>query len=202
MSPRTEEQFEEIRESRKMEIMNTALELFANHGYHTTSISNISEKAGISKGLLYNYFSSKEQLLKSIIDEGIKQISSPIDPNKDGILTEEKFVYYIDEVFELMAKDTVFYKLYFSLLLQPGIFEKFFEKLKRMLSDFSRLLVPFFKMKGIPNPEEEVYFFGAILDGLGLYYINEPGQFPLEKMKRRILKMYQINPEDHYGSGK
>ena len=93
MSPRTEEQFEEIRESRKMEIMNNALELFANYGYHTTSISNISEKAGISKGLLYNYFSSKEELLKSIIDEGIKQISSPIHPNKAGILTDEELQY-------------------------------------------------------------------------------------------------------------
>jgi AcrR family transcriptional regulator len=42
MSPRTEQQFEKIREARKREIMDTALELFASEGYDVTSISKIA----------------------------------------------------------------------------------------------------------------------------------------------------------------
>ena len=67
MSPRTEHQFEQIREARKHDIMVAALELFAAEGFHTTSISKIAARAGISKGLIYNYYSSKEDLIKSII---------------------------------------------------------------------------------------------------------------------------------------
>ena len=66
MSPRTEEQFEEIRESKKNLIQEVALELFATRGYHSTSISMIAKEADISKGLLYNYFESKEELLNSM----------------------------------------------------------------------------------------------------------------------------------------
>ena len=55
MAPRTEQQFEEIRESKKKLILETALELFASEGFHTTPISRIASEAGISKGLLYNY---------------------------------------------------------------------------------------------------------------------------------------------------
>ena len=60
MSPRTPQQFEEIREEKMTLIMDIALEHFANEGYHTTTINHIARHAGISKGLMYNYFESKE----------------------------------------------------------------------------------------------------------------------------------------------
>ncbi|HRW21852.1 MAG TPA: helix-turn-helix domain-containing protein, partial [Bacteroidales bacterium] len=63
MSPRTPEQFEEIRLSKHKLILDTAMKLFASSGYHNTSISKIAKEAGISKGLIYNYFDSKEDLL-------------------------------------------------------------------------------------------------------------------------------------------
>ncbi len=195
MSPRTDEQFEEIREQKKQLIMNTALELFATNGYHSTSIRQITEKAGISKGLIYNYYESKEELLKAIVEKGIRQFMKPFDPNEDGILTEEEFVYYIDEIFRMMENDPGFYKLYFSLLLQPGIFEKFFLKIKEMIAQFSNLLIPFFKQKGIDDPEHETMFLGALLDGLGFYYVSNPPGFPIEIMKRKIFKLYHINPK-------
>ncbi|NOR33588.1 MAG: TetR family transcriptional regulator, partial [Bacteroidales bacterium] len=48
MSPRTPEQFEEIRESRRQQIMDAALELFASEGYSHCSISQLAVHAGIS----------------------------------------------------------------------------------------------------------------------------------------------------------
>ncbi|MDP8201709.1 MAG: helix-turn-helix domain-containing protein [Candidatus Tenebribacter burtonii] len=55
MAPRTEEQFEKVREKSRKLIVNTAMELFAYYGYHNTTIEKISKKAGISKSLIYNY---------------------------------------------------------------------------------------------------------------------------------------------------
>ncbi|MDV7394640.1 helix-turn-helix domain-containing protein, partial [Arthrospira platensis SPKY1] len=51
--------------------MEKALELFAEKGFASTSISQIAKEAGISKGLMYNYFESKEQLLHEIIRQAI-----------------------------------------------------------------------------------------------------------------------------------
>ena len=47
--------------------MDAALELFVTYGYQGTTISQIAKKASVSKGLLYNYFKSKEELLHEII---------------------------------------------------------------------------------------------------------------------------------------
>lgn len=50
-------------------ILRSALELFVRRGYHGTSIKNITQKVGLTKGALYSHFSSKGELLLRIIDQ-------------------------------------------------------------------------------------------------------------------------------------
>lgn len=52
---------------RKIKMLEIALALFAKKGYHATSIQEITEAWGISKGAFYNNFSSKEELMLSIM---------------------------------------------------------------------------------------------------------------------------------------
>ncbi|MFC2086917.1 TetR/AcrR family transcriptional regulator [Bacteroidota bacterium] len=190
--PRTEEQYELIRENKKQLIMDTALELFANEGYFTTSIGKIAERAGIAKGLIYNYFDSKEELIKEIMLTGIDQLFESLDPNKDGILTDEEFVYFINTSFRIIDEKRDFYRLYFSVMFHPHVFTLLYEKLMDFMPVLNAILVPFFKRKGIEDPEGEVLFFGAILDGLGMNHISNPDSFPLDKLKKRIFKLYNI----------
>ncbi|HSH19451.1 MAG TPA: helix-turn-helix domain-containing protein, partial [Draconibacterium sp.] len=105
MSPRSAEQYDDIRKQKKDLILETALELFAENGFHATSISQIAKKAGISKGLTYNYFDSKKEILDNIILEGFDTIYSNFDINQDGILTEEEFIYFIKQSFQLMREN-------------------------------------------------------------------------------------------------
>ena len=49
----------------KEHIMLIAMQLFAKKGYHKTTTDAICKKAGISTGLLFYHFGSKEKLLKS-----------------------------------------------------------------------------------------------------------------------------------------
>ena len=51
------------RSPRREHLINTAIELFREHGYHATGIDRIIEKAGVSKKTLYTHFRSKEELL-------------------------------------------------------------------------------------------------------------------------------------------
>jgi AcrR family transcriptional regulator len=55
-------------EERRLQIMKTALTVFASNGFKGTSIKNIAEAAGISQGLMYHYFPSKEDLLESTVE--------------------------------------------------------------------------------------------------------------------------------------
>lgn len=53
---------------RKNAIINAAQKLFIEKGYHTTSIQDIIDQAGISKGTFYNYFASKIDCLLAILE--------------------------------------------------------------------------------------------------------------------------------------
>jgi AcrR family transcriptional regulator len=54
-------------EERRLQILETALSVFASNGFKGTSIKDIAEAAGISQGLMYHYFSSKEDLLETTV---------------------------------------------------------------------------------------------------------------------------------------
>ena len=52
----------------KERILETALEMFAQSGYLGTSMSDIAEKLGITKGALYKHYTSKQEILDSIVE--------------------------------------------------------------------------------------------------------------------------------------
>lgn len=57
------------RRDRREEILESSLHLFAEKGFHGTSMRDIARTAGITEGLIYHYFSSKRDLFRAIIDE-------------------------------------------------------------------------------------------------------------------------------------
>lgn len=59
----SETKLETIREERKIQIMKAAIKVFAENGVKLTKISMIAKEAGISHGLVYHYFQSKEDVL-------------------------------------------------------------------------------------------------------------------------------------------
>jgi AcrR family transcriptional regulator len=59
--------FRRRKEDRPQEITRAALEAFAENGYAATRVTDVAERAGVSKGLLYLYFRTKEDLFKAVI---------------------------------------------------------------------------------------------------------------------------------------
>ncbi|BBK32091.1 TetR family transcriptional regulator [Stella humosa] len=55
------------KEARPSEIVDAALAAFAERGYAATRLDDVAERAGIGKGTLYLYFSSKEELFKAVV---------------------------------------------------------------------------------------------------------------------------------------
>ncbi len=47
-------------------ILNAALRVFARQGFHTCRVSDIADEAGVAYGLVYHYFSSKEEILDTL----------------------------------------------------------------------------------------------------------------------------------------
>ena len=58
---------EQAREERRGQILEAALAVFSDKGYHATNVSDVAAKAGVSQGTIYWYFDSKDELFKAAI---------------------------------------------------------------------------------------------------------------------------------------
>lgn len=190
--PRSEDQFREIREEKVAIIKATALKLFAEDDFHTVSVSQIAKAANISKGLLYNYFESKEDLLQSIIFEGLDDLFEHFDPNHDGILEQHELIGYLELTCQHLRENSEFWKLYFTVMMQESVLQV----LKPKLLDYSvpifTMLETYFREKGYEKPEVEVVFFGSLLSGVVIKFLGSPDNYPLEEIKNKIIAIYNI----------
>ncbi len=59
--------FRRRKEARPQEITAAALAAFAENGYAATRVDDVARRAGVSKGLLYLYFKTKEELFKAVV---------------------------------------------------------------------------------------------------------------------------------------
>ncbi len=188
--PRTPEQLDDIREQKKKLIMDTALEHFANKGYFTTSINDIAKSARIAKGLVYNYFKSKEELLITIIDHGLDELIHSFDPDHDGILTDEEFEFFIDIIFKLIQDNLDYWRLLFSLMMQPAVHKIITPKYKSLVLNFTKILENYYQEQGYENPKIRALAFGAFMDGISINYMMGPDLFPVEEVKQFIKDNY------------
>jgi AcrR family transcriptional regulator len=55
-------------EARRLQLIDTALDVFAVKGLEAATIKDLSDAAGVAQGLLYHYFPSKEALLEAVLE--------------------------------------------------------------------------------------------------------------------------------------
>lgn len=87
------------KQARPQELVDAALELFIEQGFAATKLSDIAERAGVSKGTIYLYFPSKEELLKAAVRRSVV----PILDFGDKLVVDESTIKPCAELLEMLA---------------------------------------------------------------------------------------------------
>jgi AcrR family transcriptional regulator len=88
-----EPRFQRRKEDRPAEITQAALSAFAEKGYAATRVDEVAKRAGVSKGLLYLYFKTKEDLFKAVIRSFLSpRIDALIENIEQSQLSAEQFL--------------------------------------------------------------------------------------------------------------
>ncbi|UUZ81537.1 TetR/AcrR family transcriptional regulator [Paenibacillus sp. P26] len=133
-----------IYDERREQIKRAAMKVFARYGIAGTKMSMIAAEAGISQGLSYRYFSSKEELFTILVEEALEEAQTALrsTPQLPGGPKEQ-----IRALTERMLDEE--HKHNFMLLQQAQTSEDVPEQAKRILEQYSmqdapRELVPVF----------------------------------------------------------
>ena len=85
--------FQRRKEDRPQEITEAAFAAFAEKGYAATRVAEVAERAGVSKGLMYLYFRTKEDLFKAVIRSVvIRRVDALIEAVETTELSSEEFM--------------------------------------------------------------------------------------------------------------
>lgn len=76
--PRSPKDNQEIRDARREEILVAAARVFAEKGIARSKISDIASAAGLSHGLVYHYFESKDAIFEAIVEQMMAKIDSDL----------------------------------------------------------------------------------------------------------------------------
>lgn len=195
MSPRTEKQLSVLKEARKEQILMAALELFSKRGYQNTAISDIAKKAKLSKGLLYNYFESKEDLLNEVVLFAFKETTEVDDAMYDLNTKTPKQVFasLLDEYFSMLKEQQDLMKLTLSLAVQVSAIPSVHDTIMMVYNNLIEQLETVFINLGYKNSKNEAMLLGAIVDGIAIQYMLDVDNYPIEEMKKLILKKYIEN---------
>jgi len=199
-----------MREEKRNLIMNVALEHFSNQGFQATTITHIAKHAGISKGLMYNYFKSKEDLLSAIMNRSVSEIYDYFDPDQDNQLTPAEFELFIRKIFKVLHEKRQFWKLLFRIMMQPGVYEKLFGEesgsliisgrpFREYTENMMMLLMEYFRKKGENaepdyDPMTDLLMFINAIKGFTITSIFSEEQYQgeyFEKVTDAIIKRYK-----------
>lgn len=109
IEPSQESSFSRRKDERPAEIMNAALKEFSVNGFAGTRLEDVARRAGISKGTIYLYFNSKEELFEAVVRdrilpylEQIEAIAAKVEGSASDILRRQLKIIYR----ELVSTDT------------------------------------------------------------------------------------------------
>ena len=101
------------RQRHRTEIVDVAMKLFAEKGFHNVSIQEIAAEAEFATGTIYNFFDSKESLYLEIMSEVADNVLSVVQPFLDGQADErEKIAGFIRASIRVFRENSAAIRLF------------------------------------------------------------------------------------------
>lgn len=195
--PRTTEQWNEMRTKTRAKILDGALEVFKRKGFHAASMESIARRARVSKGLTYNYFNSKEDLLAAVVSQWMDELAALWEGLESESNPLQRLMSVLDRFCDSVKQDPDRYRLYFAVFFELEYLatietaSRSSRKLAHQIGRIRSVSRDLFVRLGASDPEAEVAFFRLLTSGLAAQYIMSPKGFPMEGLKKRIISYYR-----------
>ncbi|MCR8869197.1 TetR family transcriptional regulator [Bacillus sp. AFS026049] len=191
--PRTSEENDRIRQASKEKIRAAAMELFIKQGYYATSISDIAKQAGISKGLLYNYYKGKEELLSEMVEDRIKEVAEVMEEAFTLNTPREQLEHIINGAIDNIHQKPEIHRFYLHLQTQPESDEELIKYSHLIIEENARQFefqCKIFESMGETEPRKRSLYFSSVLQGIMLMISTYQQGFPIEEIKNQIISEF------------
>ena len=150
-------------------IINAALKLFATEGYASTSTSKVAKSAGVSEGLIFRHFNSKEGLLNAILEKSaeaarVMMANVVISSEPNDVIRK-----LLELPYNIRKEEYEMWRLTYALKWQTDSYDtSIYDPLRLAVNNaFSKL--------GYNDPEAETEIIMMLMDGAATaFLLHEP----------------------------
>jgi AcrR family transcriptional regulator len=174
----------------RQRILAAASKLFARDGYERTSVEAIAKEAGVSKGLAYHHFASKDALLVAIVVSRLTELDGVVDALRAEPDARARLRLLVGHLVADLEQRPDHHRFLIATFIggdgariaaacraeRPAQFAALHDEEARALADL-----------GYPADPAVLAHFRATLQGMALLYLQTPGAFPLREAAARVL---------------
>ncbi len=186
-----------VKEERTQEIIEAAMKVFAEEGFHRATMDEIADEAGVSKGTLYLYFKGKDKIISSLLEWFFDREYSRFDK-----WTEEN--YSAREMLEMAARMVVddllsirpFMPVMLEFISQSSRNQTVGAVVQKSMYGFLEKIIPIFE-RGIEggefkneNPSQFAYAYGAIIEGTILIWSYDLKKIDFAELLHNSMRIF------------
>jgi AcrR family transcriptional regulator len=173
----------ERREHTRQELVSAAEACFVSRGFHASSVDEVAERAGYTKGAVYSNFASKEDLFFAVYERRVEQVLSEVVPGLRQVGAEGAFDWLATTTIERRDRDdgwlAVFFEFWAHVLRHPELRERFAGIHARFLEPLAEGVRQLAEDRGLVLPDDVttsqvVLAWNAMEIGLGLERLTQP----------------------------
>jgi AcrR family transcriptional regulator len=173
----------ERRERTRQELISSAEACFVSRGFHASSVDEVAERAGYTKGAVYSNFASKEDLFFAVYERRVEQVLTEVVPGLRQAGAEQAFDRLATATIERRDRDdgwlAVFFEFWAHALRRPELRDRFAAIHARFLEPLADAVRALAEDRGLALPGDVeacqvVLAWNAMEVGLGLERLTQP----------------------------
>jgi AcrR family transcriptional regulator len=173
----------ERREQTRQELLSAAEACFVSRGFHASSVEEVAERAGYTKGAVYSNFASKEDLFFAVYEQRVERVLTEVVPGLLQGSAEGAFDWLATGAIERRDRDdgwlAVFFEFWAHVLRHPELRDRFAAIHARFLEPMAEGLRQLAEDRGLALPgdvtaSQVVLAWNAMELGLGLERLTQP----------------------------
>jgi AcrR family transcriptional regulator len=173
----------ERRERTRQELLTAAEACFVTQGFHATSVDEVAERAGYTKGAVYSNFASKEDLFFAVYERRVERALTEVVPGLRRAGAEHAFDWVATATIERRDRDdgwlAVFFEFWGHVVRHGELRERFAAIHARFLEPLAEAVQQLADDRGLGLPadltaSQVVLAWNAMEIGLGLERLTQP----------------------------
>jgi TetR/AcrR family transcriptional regulator, cholesterol catabolism regulator len=176
-------------DNRRQQLLDVAARLFRERGYHVTSMRDIAREVGMLSGSIYYHFSSKEEMLLAVYEEGLRHIAERVDAAVAGQRTpwerlEAGCTAHLEALLELSDYTQV------MIRVLPPEGGKVAERLLELRDQYEARFRDLIDALALPEPADRRYLRLLLMGGLNWSHVwYHPGGDPPAIIAHRMIDL-------------